>query len=161
MGDELKKITSHKRLIPPPILSLHLSSPNFLFERSRKYELEKWIFLRKFSIFWNVSLKNKTSQLFVFVKKIFHDIFSLCREFSKMKKISMFACSWGIRGCQNDVKSPYKPNLKLFDRFLLIWPQQHCRRDEYLNGNELQMDVQRFLGQLSENLSKRVLNKLL
>ena len=58
-------------------------------------------------------------------------------KFSKMNKISMFACFWGICGCQNDVKSPHKPNLTLFDRFLFIWPQQHCRRDDYLNGNEL------------------------
>ena len=59
------------------------------------------------------------------------------------------------------VQSPYSPDLNMCDRFLFTRLQEHCRGIEYVDGNELHRDAQRFLRSLPEELLKHELNKLL
>ena len=50
--------------------------------------------------------------------------------------------------------------MNLCDRFLFTRLQEHCRKVNYLDGEELYADVQRFLRSLSEEQLVRELNKL-
>ena len=59
----------------------------------------------------------------------------------------------------NIEQSPYSPDLNMCDRFLFIRMQEHCPMQHYLSTEELKMDVQRFLTQLSKSLFLRELEK--
>ena len=64
-------------------------------------------------------------------------------------------------GVQIVPQSPYTPDFNLCDRFLFTRWQEHCRANEYGNGEELYIDAKRYLRSLPEDLLLHELNKLL
>ena len=67
-------------------------------------------------------------------------------ERSKTTKLAGLRAFGVSAGVKTACRGPYSPNLRLCDRFLFIWLQQKCRREEYADGNKLHRDVQRLLG---------------
>ena len=57
-------------------------------------------------------------------------------------------------------QSPYSPDLNLCDRWLFTRLQEHCRKVQYLSGDEALDDVQRFLRGLPETTILREVEKL-
>ena len=58
-------------------------------------------------------------------------------------------------------QSAYSLDLNLCNRFLFSRLQQHCRRLEYLDGDELYLDVQHYLRRLPEDLMNHEVEKML
>ena len=57
-------------------------------------------------------------------------------------------------------QSPYSPDLNLCDRFLFTRLQEHRRKHQYLNSEEVLCDVQQFVRQLPESMIVHELQKL-
>ena len=63
-------------------------------------------------------------------------------------------------GLANIEQSPYSPDLNMRDPFLLTILQEHCRGQHYGSIEDMKMDVQRFLRQLSTSSFLRELENL-